>query len=247
MDQAKLKKIQQFIEGNLSYHEASSLFFELCRNKQYALRLIANHTKSNERQLIAEFKSILHKQPGYFERLAEGFNGFETEESTIDDAPVTLSFDVPEPPQEEIANSPESKVFNGTKPSTPIEASAVQSFKELLRSRGSLHGQLLEAQSDERRLEIARELMSFQSKINKLKLDIENIRKGAIPAVTTMINSSLTGEQVRRMSNLNNYLRRETNKLKKTTDPAVRRKIQSKIEEFQTELNELAGQQKTVN
>lgn len=247
MELLKLNKMQQFIEGNLSYQEASSLFFEFAKNKQYALRLMSSNSIANARQLAAEFKNILRQQPNYYQRLAEGLPGIEQVEIKSTAPTITPTFTIPDAHEKPLPNSPESKIFNGQRPSSVIEENAIVNLKELLRKRGSLHGRLLESHDKERLFEIAHEMMSFQRQINKVKFDIENIRKGAIPAVSTIVNSTLTSEEFKRISNLNNYLRRERNALKKATTETQRNKIQSKIEKFQTELNELARKQKTTD
>lgn len=110
-----------------------------------------------------------------------------------------------------------------------------EGLKEMYRERGHLHGRLHEVTTDEARYKLMQQLDAIQKKIDK-------ILKGSAPAedekkANALAMSNVSAADFKRARNLKQYIQRAKKQLEE--NPANTTKLNAKIAEWQSELNQI--------
>lgn len=106
---------------------------------------------------------------------------------------------------------------------------------KLYRERGHFHGRLHEAPDDNHRKELAFSIMDIQKDIDAVNKDLKLIEQGKTPK--ELVLKMMTGEEYKQYRNVQNYVVRYSNLLKKDSLTADEQKRYSaKLEEYDQQL-----------
>ena len=120
---------------------------------------------------------------------------------------------------------------------TSLKDRVLDERKALYLKRGHLHGRLHEAETDEQRFDLAKDLYIIQQKIDEYNRDLRQIEAGEIP--TRYLATNATGAEVLRRRNLMIYIARAKKELPNITDEKKRKKKLGMLQEYETELANL--------
>lgn len=200
----------------MSYQEACTIFFMVCKNKILAGNLLKSDKPSNQEKLNYEVKKLL-------------------EASNIDwrSAPRI------ELPKTTILKKQVNQPTYTSLPSfdSPLKTRVLDERKALYLERGHLHGRLHEVESDQEAKELAIQILSIQTKIDEYNRDLRQIENNEIP--NRYLKTTASGEEVLRMRNLKIYIARYKKELQTATDPTRIKVLNKKLNEFETELGKL--------
>lgn len=212
MNQELINQVNQYLKGNSSYTAGCSLFFSLTTNKQFALRLMRSDSEVNQATLRYQLEKI-------------------SEAYSVD----------PSLEQEPSPPTPPKTIFqveNTTAEPIGVELKMRDEWKALYRRRGHLHGRLHEAQTEQSRHEIAREIVSVQKQIDSLNLELENLKGGAIPL--RFLEKTISAEAYKKIQNLKAYIRRDKFSLTGDVTTSERKKLLENIAKYEQKIKQLS-------
>lgn len=222
-----LKKIEAYLNGTLSYMDGCSVFLSISNNRQFALRLMSNETEVNIQTLKYELTKYLQSQPNYWQSVVAGvpysefINPIETHSEQ-------------KQPTNNLTQPYTSTSYSQQQEDDGIHNKVLEQRNALMRERGHFHGQLHIAKTKEERFEIASKLMSLQSSIDSLNLDLQNLKGGAIPV--RFLQKTLSADEYKRIENIKRYISRERKKLSEAKTPSEADKIRARLFKFEEEL-----------
>jgi len=219
--QQKIEKIKQWINGDLTYKEAVSIFLELSTNKHLSRILFASENKYNREKLTSELKKILSSYE-------QKQNALQSRPSVIDSVSKNISTSSQENINQNVLDSVRTSNYPRSNDHTSIFNSIVEKRKEAYRKRGHYHGQLHNAKSDQERFALAKEIYLIQKDLIEINESYHQALNGNIPiSHTKQINADV--EKVLKIQNLKIYVNRYNNLISKTKD-------QKKIENYKKTL-----------
>lgn len=232
--QQKIEKIKQFINGDLSYKEAVSIFLELSPNKHLCRVLFSSENKYNREKLKTEIKLII--------------TNYEKSTNALQSRPSK-----PNPSITNIIESSQKNTYknvldnrstvNNTSPNVHLSIfdSICEKRKDAYRKRGHYHGQLHSAKSNQERFELAKQIYLIQKDLIEINEDYHQALNGNIPIKHTQ-KTNKDVEKVLRIQNLKIYVNRYTNKISKTNDPAQKEKYNQILKKYNDEIKKLLNE-----
>lgn len=228
-----IEKLKDYLNGTMSYFEASTVFFAFCKNKVLAGNLFKSDKKQNQEKLRYEIKKLLdlHKIDYRIEKsnnptIQQSNNPiiqqFHTELSRSANNLPTFSY---------------QSNFSNSKSNSPLKDRVLDERKALYLKRGHLHGRMHEVTTDEARYDLAESLFILQQKIDEYNRDLRQIEAGEIP--NRYLSTTATGAEVLRRRNLMIYIARIKKELPSITDAKELKKKNKKLEDYENELANL--------
>lgn len=225
-----IQKLTDYINGTCSYFEACSIFAILCTNKRISALLLKSDSIKNQEKLRYEIKKILSNHPQ-----ALKIDKAIVEQLNIEIKPKSVA-------QKEVVSFPSVKQSiafpaNISSDKTPLHQKVLLDRNQFMKERSHFHGCLHEAQDDERRYELANEIILIQPKIDELNRELRMFEKGEIPE--KYLAKHLTGEEVIQRRNAKQYIGRLQKQLANEFDPGKIQQIKERIAKYQKILNEI--------
>jgi hypothetical protein len=226
-----INDIKAYIEGKLNYNVGLSLFMRVCSDKSVLIELFGAETEAKKQLLTDKLLEYYEEQEQLdqceFTRLrtankdnSSSRNNAEGDEDSIL-RPNNYRF-VP------VSNLPSDD--------SVIESLDAE-WRTLYRQRGIIHVDLFNAVSDEKRHEVALQLMKIQAKIDGINDEKKKVKAGEIPE--RFIKQSRTAEEFIQIQNLKSYIGNYERKLKKQLTAEEREKVEKLLEKHKSKLQKI--------
>jgi hypothetical protein len=226
-----INEIKDYIEGKLNYNVGLSLFMRICSDKSILVELFGAETIAKKQLLTDKLLEYYEEQQQLvqceFTRLrtanknnSSTRNNAEGNEDSIlrsDDYRFVAVSNIPS--NDSIIESLESE------------------WRNLYRQRGIIHVDLFNAISDEKRHEIAMNLMRIQKQIDGINEEKRKVKAGSIPE--RFIKQSRSAEEFIEIQNLKSYIAKFERLLKKQITAEEREKYQRLLNKHQSKLEKI--------
>lgn len=231
-----INQILEYLEGKLDYNVGLSLFMRISTDKVILLQLIGLETPKKKQLLTQQLtdyyedetstKLESHKQRSRSN--PSRANSKVHAAISRDETPIYVSNDYRFTPVDSI---PESN---------SVIIALADERKKYYRLRGNLHADLYNAISDDRRHELAEQIMAIQFKIDVVNDEIRKVEQGLLPE--RFIRKSRTAEQYHEIRNCQQYIHKYKKWLDRSTTPEEREKNQKFLDKYEDKLKTLINE-----
>ncbi len=226
-----INEIKSYIEGKLNYNVGLSLFMRICSDKSILVELFGAETKAKKQLLTDKLLEYYEEQEQLvqceFTRLR---TANKNNSSTRNNAEGN----------EDSILRPDNYRFVAVS-NIPSDDSIIESleseWRNLYRQRGIIHVDLYNAISDEKRHEIALDLMRIQKQIDGINEEKRKVKAGSIPE--RFIKQSRSAEEFIEIQNLKSYIAKFERLLKKQITAEEREKYQRLLNKHQSKLEKI--------
>jgi hypothetical protein len=226
-----INEIKSYIEGKLNYNFGLSLFMRICSDKSILVELFGAETKAKKQLLTDKLLEYYEEQQQLvqceFTRLR---TANKNNSSTRNNA---------EGNEDSILRSDNYRFVAVS--NIPSDDSIIESleseWRNLYRQRGIIHVDLYNAISDEKRHEIALNLMRIQKQIDGINEEKRKVKAGSIPE--RFIKQSRSAEEFIEIQNLKSYIAKFERLLKKQITAEEREKYQRLLNKHQSKLEKI--------
>jgi len=226
-----INEIKSYIEGKLNYNVGLSLFMRICSDKSILVELFGAETKA-KKQLLTD------KLLEYYEEQEQLDRRKFTRLRTINQDNSSSRNNVEG--NEDFILRPDNYRFVAVS-NIPSDDSIIKSleseWRNLYRQRGIIHVDLYNAISDEKRHEIALNLMRIQKQIDGINEEKRKVKAGSIPE--RFIKQSRSAEEFIEIQNLKSYIAKFERLLKKEITAEEREKYQRLLNKHQSKLEKI--------
>lgn len=221
--------------GDIDYYDGVSIFLRYSENRILTRNLMSRKNKANEDKLIYELKKLQQNEKSNTAKLsatqsnigANAQNFIKPTSEKLNEATLDRNFPV---------NNPRFTDTN-VSVSLGLTQSLEQTRKLYYRERGHYHGMLHNAKTDEERFELASKIIATQDKIDKSNSELNQLKEGEIP--TAYLKENKSAEDYMKVRNYKMYIARYEKQLLEASTVAAKTKLETKISEYKTKLEEL--------
>jgi hypothetical protein len=226
-----INAIKSYIEGKLNYNVGLSLFMRICCDKSILIELFGAETKAKKQLLTDKLLEYYEEQEQLDQRKCASIRNSKNNNSS--------SRNNAEGNEDSILR-PDNYRFIAVS-NIPSDDSIIESleseWRNLYRQRGIIHVDLYNAISDEKRHEIALNLMRIQKQIDGINEEKRKVKAGSIPE--RFIKQSRTAEEFIEIQNLKSYIAKFERLLKKEITAEEREKYQRLLNKHQSKLEKI--------
>jgi len=226
-----INEIKSYIEGKLNYNVGLSLFMRICSDKSILFELFGAETQAKKQLLTDKLLEYYEEQEQLDQRkFASIRNSKNNNSSSRNNAEGNEDFILRPVNYRFVAVS-----------NIPSDDSIIESleseWRNLYRQRGIIHVDLYNAISDEKRHEIALNLMRIQKQIDGINEEKRKVKAGSIPE--RFIKQSRSAEEFIEIQNLKSYIAKFERLLKKEITAEEREKYQRLLNKHQSKLEKI--------
>ena len=223
-----INQIKEYLEGKLNYNVGLSLFMRICADKSILVQLFGLETPEKKEILTDKLFEYYENEEQLDQRERESLRNFNQDNSSArNDA---------EGNEDSVCRSDNYRFVPVS--NLPSNYSVIESLeaegKDLYRLRGIIHSEMFSAVSDEKRHELAKQLMRTQFKIDGINDEKKKVKAGAIPE--RFIKQSRTAEEFVQIQNIKSYIQKYERKLQKQLTAEEREKAEKFLQKYKSKL-----------
>lgn len=224
-------QIKLFLEGKLNYNVGLSLFMKVFSDKLVLIDLFGAETESKKEILTNKLLEYYESQQEIHESEYQSIRNSEqnnshsrkTIESSKDSVPWSIDY----------RYSPSNNIPSND--SIILHLAAER--KKLYNIRGNIHADLFNALTDERRHDLAIQIMKIQSDIDNVNQEIRKVESGLVPE--RFIKQSRSAEEYVKIRNTQQYIKVFKRKLQDKLTLEQREKYQKLLAKHKSNLEKL--------
>lgn len=229
-------QILEFLEGKLNYNVGLSLFMRISTDKHILLQLFGLETPEKKEILTEQLQNYYDEEnpkqlaERQSESVSDSNQNYSDTPNNVEsnENPIRWSIDY--------RYAPVSDIPKGG--SIIVHLAAER--KKLYRIRGNLHSDLFNAVSDERRHEIAKDIMKVQFDIDNLHSEMRKVENGLVPE--RFLRQTRSAVDLVKIQNCQKYIGKFKKKVQEAETEADKIKYQKLLDKHELNLKALINE-----
>jgi hypothetical protein len=231
-----IEKLKLFLNGALSFEEASSIFLIVCKNKTLANNIMRGEVNDFKiEKLKYEIGKIVNQHPAALKINTDILSKIEIVPAQ---SKPTVEYVISSEQNDEAPAEPKTHIYlPSEKPNQTVLGRIESERKELYQLRGHLHGRLHQIDDVTESYEVAKQIIEIQPKIDVLNEELTILKNGGMPS--RFLKKTVSAQEFVTAKNLKQYIARDKKKMEQATSPAEKKRYHDLVAKHETKLKSL--------
>jgi hypothetical protein len=224
-------QIKLFLEGKLNYNVGLSLFMKVSSDKSVLIDLFGAETDAKKQlltdKLLEYYEEYQQTHESEYQSIRDSEQNNSHSRKTIESSKDSIPWSI------DYRYSPSSDIPSNDS----IILHLASERKKLYNIRGNVHADLFNALTDERRHELALQIMKIQADIDNVNQEIRKVESGLVPE--RFIKQSRSAEEYIKIRNIQQYIKVFERKLQDKLTLEQREKYEKLLAKHKSNLEKL--------